>query len=418
MPLFLYTDPFELHPSSQSHREGSWNAVLFCGAFVSQQPAVMLPVAGGIAALIVVAGALPTFGACGCCFHPRLRHDVSSSGRCSSRGTPLIVYGPLRHQRRRLQFALGMAIKLDTFLGVGICFSPNQDRGVAYALTRVGMPYSWGFANDPGRSVGARSSSTLRSPWRKRQRCRGFNFDEGNILQRVRRYARSLCPSSWARCVAPTVWRWHSKRRFPVAAGNGPAYEQFPVPPQPTPVALSVAIAVAVGYLALWHAGSRPFRCRRMGEGGLLGAWKLQALEASLLYAPSRDERSRQDEIECVPATAPGTIDGGPRRCWPLMRKVRVAVVVASGDRIRANDGKDKPRVVPCAASSERPAAHVADIRFETRVPGGSRSPSRREDLADEAGRGRRAAVGRRHREAPIESGLWRRFRAMPPSRD
>src|SRR5262249_37665660 len=109
-------------------------------------------------------------------------------------GEPLLAWGPLRVSAAGLRFALGMAIKLDTFLGVGIVFlsTPNIEE-FAYALTSVGMPYKLGFTMTLAFRlvpVFLESAATVIQA----QRCRGFNFDEGNLWQRMRRYVPVIVP--------------------------------------------------------------------------------------------------------------------------------------------------------------------------------------------------------------------------------
>jgi len=110
---------------------------------------------------------------------------------------------------------------------VGILFlSTTKIEEFAYALTRVGMPYKLGFAMTLAfRLVPVFLDAAVTVA--QAQRCRGFNFDEGNIFASVcGATSRSLCPSSWARCVAPTVWRWHSKRAVFQSQRQRTSYEQ------------------------------------------------------------------------------------------------------------------------------------------------------------------------------------------------
>src|SRR5262249_5929069 len=109
-------------------------------------------------------------------------------------GTPLVSYGPVAISSAGLRFALGMAIKLDTFLAVGILFlSTTKIEEFAYALTRVGMPYKLGFTMTLAfRLVPVFLAAAVTVA--QAQRCRGFNFDEGNLLQRARRYVPVIVP--------------------------------------------------------------------------------------------------------------------------------------------------------------------------------------------------------------------------------
>ena len=93
-----------------------------------------------------------------------------------------------------VRFALGMAIKLATFLAVGTVFlSTTKIEEFAYALTRVGVPYKLGFTMTLAFRlvpVFLDSAATVVQA----QRCRAFNFEEGSILQRMRRYIPVIVP--------------------------------------------------------------------------------------------------------------------------------------------------------------------------------------------------------------------------------
>ena len=91
-------------------------------------------------------------------------------------------------------FGLSMAIRLDTFLAAGLLFlATSRVEEVAYALGRLGVPYTVGF--------------TLTLSFRlvplffdaagtivEAQRCRGLRMDEGGIVARLGRFVPVIVP--------------------------------------------------------------------------------------------------------------------------------------------------------------------------------------------------------------------------------
>jgi energy-coupling factor transport system permease protein len=169
-------------------------------------------------------------------------------------GEALFTWGPIRISVAGLHFALGMAIKLDTFLGVGIAFlSTTKIEEFAYALTRVGMPYKLGFTMTLAFRlvpVFVDAAATVVQA----QRCRGFNFDEGNLLQRMRRYVPVIVPVFMGALRRADGMAMALEARGFQARTQRTAFEHFPFRTSDG-VALCVAIAVAALYVALAYVG-------------------------------------------------------------------------------------------------------------------------------------------------------------------
>lgn len=254
MTLFLYID----RPTFM-HRLNPIVKVLgmlcfFVAAFVSQRPVVMLPVASGVAVLIVLANALPNVRRLRLLFVLVFVMTFVIWTLFFRGGVPLIAWGPVSVSATGLQFALGMAIKLATFLGVGVLFlSTTKIEEFAYALTRVGMPYKLGFTLTLAfRLVPVFLDAAVTVV--QAQRCRGFNFDEGNLVQRMRRYVPVIVPvfmgalrraDAMAMALEARGFQSHKPRT---------AFEQFPFRASDA-AALLVAVSVAGTYIALWECG-------------------------------------------------------------------------------------------------------------------------------------------------------------------
>ncbi len=109
-------------------------------------------------------------------------------------GTPLAKWGPIEISEAGLIYALGMGLKLVGFMAVGVLFlATAKVEEFAYALTRIGVPFKLGFTMTLAfRLVPAFVEASMTVV--QAQRCRGFNFDEGNVLQRIRRYVPVIVP--------------------------------------------------------------------------------------------------------------------------------------------------------------------------------------------------------------------------------
>jgi energy-coupling factor transport system permease protein len=107
---------------------------------------------------------------------------------------PLLAWGRLHVSRTAPWFGLGMALKLELFLGAGILFlSTTRIEDFAYALTRLGMPYTVGFTMTMAFRlvpVFVDAATTVVQA----QRSRGLDFERGSLWRRLRRYVPVMVP--------------------------------------------------------------------------------------------------------------------------------------------------------------------------------------------------------------------------------
>jgi energy-coupling factor transport system permease protein len=105
-----------------------------------------------------------------------------------------LAFGPLEISHTAPLFALGMALKLMVFLASGILFlSTTRIEELAYALTRMGIPYKIGFTMTLAfRLVPVFIDAALTVV--QAQRCRGLDFDRGSLWERLRRYIPIIVP--------------------------------------------------------------------------------------------------------------------------------------------------------------------------------------------------------------------------------
>lgn len=254
MRLFLYVDRetvvHRLHPVAKV----LGMLCFFTAAFVSEQPLLLLPLAAGVAALILAVGAWPIVRRLRILFVLVFVMTFVIWTLFFRGGEPWFVWGPVRISSTGLHFALGMAMKLTTFLGVGVLFlSTTKIEEFAYALTRVGMPYKLGFTMTLAFRlvpVFVDAATTVVQA----QRCRGFNFDEGNVLQRLRRYVPVIVPVFMGALRRADGMAMALEARGFQSNRSRTAFGHFPFRAADA-LALAAACAVAVLYMTLWRLG-------------------------------------------------------------------------------------------------------------------------------------------------------------------
>jgi energy-coupling factor transport system permease protein len=254
MPLFLYIDRstwiHRLHPVVKV----CGMLCLFTAAFVTEQPAILLPLAAGVVGLIALCGGLPNVRRLRVLFILVFVMTFIIWSLFFRGGQPLLAWGWVSISAAGLRFALGMAMKLATFLGIGVVFlSATRIEEFAYALTRVGMPYKLGFAMTLAfRLVPVFLDAAVTVV--QAQRCRGFNFDEGSLLQRMRRYVPVIVPVFMGALRRADGMAMALEARGFQSRQPRTTFEHFSFRASDA-VALGVAAGIAVLYLALWWLG-------------------------------------------------------------------------------------------------------------------------------------------------------------------
>jgi energy-coupling factor transport system permease protein len=169
---------------------------VFISAFVAARPVALLPILVVLIGLLIWTRSLPNVY--------RLRYLfglifvmtmlIWTVFYGPDGAPPLFVWGPLAISRTAPWFALGMALKLDTFLASGVLFlSVTRIEEFAYALGQLGLPYKLGFTMTMAFRlvpVFVEAAGTVVQA----QRCRGLDFDRGSPWQRVRRYVPVIVP--------------------------------------------------------------------------------------------------------------------------------------------------------------------------------------------------------------------------------
>jgi len=256
MRLVLYLDHrtwiHRLHPVVRF----SGMIAFFITAFVVERPQWLLPLAALLLVLLWGTGSLTNVY--------RLRYlfvlvfimtfIVWTLSYGADGSDPLFVWGPLTISRTAPIFALGMAIRLNTFLAAGILFlSTTRVEEFAYALARIGVPYKLGFTMTLAfRLVPAFLDAAYSVV--QAQRCRGLDFEHGSLWRRLRRYVAVIVPVFMGGLRrADNMAMALEARGF---QSTHPRTMLRPVHFGPTDAATLVALAVlTVTYLVLWSYG-------------------------------------------------------------------------------------------------------------------------------------------------------------------
>ena len=234
---------------------------VFVAAFVAQRPVGLLPILVVLLGLLAWTGSLPNVY--------RLRYlfglifimtmAIWTLFYGPDGAPPLFVWGPIAISRTAPWFALGMALKLDTFLASGILFlSVTRIEEFAYALGRLGLPYKLGFTMTMAFRlvpVFVEAAGTVVQA----QRCRGLDFDRGSPWQRARRYVPVIVP------VFMGALRRADQMAMTLDARGfqAPAARTVLDPWRVRALDVAVAAALLAGvaaYLVLWRSGALTLR--------------------------------------------------------------------------------------------------------------------------------------------------------------
>jgi energy-coupling factor transport system permease protein len=252
--LYLYipgqSAVHRLHPTAKL----AGMLCFFVAAFITERAALLLPLTAGVALLLALSGSLANVRRLRVLFLLVFLMTFVIWTLFYRQGEAWFSLGPLSVGPQSLRYALGMALKLTTFLAVGTLFlSTAKVEEFSYALTRLGLPYKIGFTMTLAfRLVPAFVESGFTVV--QAQRCRGFDFDEGSIFQRIRRYVPVIVPvfigalrraDNMAMALEARGFQSGRPRTF---------FQRYTFRPQDG-LALVLLVGVAAGYLWMWHLG-------------------------------------------------------------------------------------------------------------------------------------------------------------------
>jgi energy-coupling factor transport system permease protein len=186
MPLTLYvpaaTRLHRLHPVTKL----AGLLAFVVAAFVVDRPLYLLPLAAAVAVLLVVARGLGNVY--------RLRVMFVMVFVFTVVIWTLFFGAPLVPTHTGFFYGLSTAIRLDTFLAAGLLFlTITRVEEVAYALGRLGVPYTVGFTLTLAfRLVPVFFDAALAVL--QAQRCRGLELGRGGLVRRLRRFVPILVP--------------------------------------------------------------------------------------------------------------------------------------------------------------------------------------------------------------------------------
>jgi len=186
VPLTLYVAaPTALHRLHPVTKLGLL-AAFVVAAFMVDRPLLLVPLAAAIVVLLAVAGALSNVR--------RLRVMFLLVFSFTLVVWTFFYQSILVPTYAGFLYGLSTAIRLDTFLATGILFlSTTRVEEVAYALGRLGLPYTVGFTLTLAfRLVPVFFDAALSVV--QAQRCRGLEFGRGGLVARLRRFVPIIVP--------------------------------------------------------------------------------------------------------------------------------------------------------------------------------------------------------------------------------
>jgi energy-coupling factor transport system permease protein len=216
-------------------------------AFVVDRPLALLPLSAAVFALLVPAGGLANVR--------RLRVMFVLVFVFTVVIWTFFFRGTARPTWEGFYYGLSTGMRLDTFLAAGILFlTTTRVEEVAYALGRLGVPYTVGFTLTLAfRLVPVFFDAALAVV--QAQRCRGLDLGRGGPVRRLRRFVPVLVPvligalrraDRMAMALELRGFNSGIARTTYLRARPGPA----------DGVAGMLLAATVVGYVALWISGA------------------------------------------------------------------------------------------------------------------------------------------------------------------
>lgn len=247
MPLTLYvpagTPIHRLHPVTKL----GLLLTFIVAAFVVDRPLLLLPLALAIVGLLALARGL------GNVWRLRLMFVFVFVG--TTVVWTFFYQRGIRPTWTGFVFGLATAMRLETFLAAGILFlTTSRVEEVAYALGRLGVPYTVGFTLTLAfRLVPAFFDAAVNVV--QAQRCRGLEFERGGLAARLRRYVPVIVPvlvgalrRADRMAMALELRGFNSGRRrttyLRARAGSADV------------IAGALAVATVAAYLTLWATGA------------------------------------------------------------------------------------------------------------------------------------------------------------------
>lgn len=254
MPIYLYIDRgsfvHRLHPTVKVFAL----FIMFWSVYWVDHPIALLPLGLVMAALVRVTGSWPNFY--------RLRWlfiliilTTTLAWMVFYRQGPVLINLPLIHfSRASLVFGVGRGLKLAELLATSVLFlSTTKVEEFTAGLSRMGVPYRVGFSitlafrlvplfiDSAGTVVQAQS-------------LRGYDFNQGGPLERVRRYVPVVIPVFMgALRKANNMAMALEARGFGMSA-TPTSFIDYPMRPRDI-TAFAALIALGIAQFAIYYTG-------------------------------------------------------------------------------------------------------------------------------------------------------------------
>jgi len=254
MPIYLYIDRgsfvHRLHPTVKVFAL----FIMFWSVYWVDNPFALLPLGLVMVALVHVTGSWPNFYRLRWLFILIILTTTLAWMVFYRQGPPLINLPLIHLSRASLMFGFGRGLKLAELLATSVLFlSTTKVEEFTAGLSRMGVPYRIGFAitlafrlvplfiDSAGTVVQAQS-------------LRGYDFNQGGPLERVRRYVPVVIPVFMgALRKANNMAMALEARGFGMMA-TPTSFIDYPIRPRDK-AAFAVLIALGVAQFLIYYAG-------------------------------------------------------------------------------------------------------------------------------------------------------------------
>ena len=228
--------------------------VMFWSVYWVDHPLALLPLGILLLALAQLTGSWPNFYRLRWLFFLTIIFTTVAWMVFYRRGKPLIDLPLIHLSRASLMFGLGRGLKLAELLATSVLFlSTTKVEEFTAGLMRLGVPYRVGFAISLSfRLVPLFIDSAFTVV--QAQRLRGYDFDSGGPLTRVRRYVPVVIPVFMGALRKANAMAMALEARGFGMNPRPTSFVDYPMRPRDF-AALAILFVIATGYFMLYWKG-------------------------------------------------------------------------------------------------------------------------------------------------------------------
>jgi energy-coupling factor transport system permease protein len=254
MPIYLYierdTPVHRMHPTAKVFAL----FMMFWSVYWVDHPLALLPLGVLIAAAAEWTGAWPNFYRLRWLFIMVIVFTTLAWMVFYREGPPLVNLRIIHLSRASLLFGLGRGLKLAELLATSVLFlSTTKVEEFAAGLSHLGVPYRVGFAVTLSfRLVPLFIDSALTVV--EAQSLRGYDFQQGGPLQRIRRYVPVVIPVFMGALRKANAMAMALEARGFGRSAQPTSFVDYPVQARDY-VAFAILAALGIAYFVIYLSG-------------------------------------------------------------------------------------------------------------------------------------------------------------------